>query len=220
MNKYKGLGRLFAPDERDRGFLLQSVLPKQASTRTHRYWNQHKTRLDQGTTSECVGYSCTHYLLDGPVKNDVQNPKAFATTVYKEAQKLDPWAHIPHEGTTVRAAAKYLQSIGYIGEYRWTWSLETMVQALLEAGPVVMGATWYSDMFYPDKAGFITASGIEVGGHCFEWTGVNVQERKLRGCNSWGLKYGIKGNFWMKFEEAEKLFDQYGEVMLAIENKK
>lgn len=215
-----GLGRLYAPDERDQMYPMKSVLPKKASTRTYRYWYQHPVRLDQGTTPQCVGYSCTHYLLDGPVTNHLLTPKAFAEKVYREAQKLDPWAHIPHDGTTVRAAAKYLQSVGYISEYRWAWNLDTLIQAVLEVGPVVVGTTWYMDMFYPDAKGFVKATGADAGGHAWLVTGVNVKEKKIRGCNSWGLGWGIKGNFWMTFEEFGKLMDRYVEMCLAVEVKK
>mgnify|MGYP006891290300 CR=1 FL=1 len=73
------------------------------------------------------------------------------TFLYNEAQKIDQWPGEDYDGTSVRAGAAVLKSKGYISGYNWAWDVETVVNALLTLGPVVVGTWWTYDMFFPNE---------------------------------------------------------------------
>lgn len=207
-----GLGRIVVEDACDRRFLIQ---PRRVEPRTYRYWWPSGWWGDQGMTPQCVAYSWLHWLEDGPVTQpDVQ---LHPPTIYREAQRLDQWEGENYDGTSIRAGAKALQKRGHIGTYRWAWDVETLVEALLYEGPVVVGTRWHWDMVFPDEDGLVTPTGPVIGGHAYVANGVNVQRGVIRFKNSWGRAWGRRGYFYMRIEDVEPLIDDHGEVCLAEE---
>lgn len=216
-----GLGRILSPDIKDTKFLIRSALPAKASKRKYRYWNANGYWGDQGPTSQCVGYSWAHWVEDGPVTQPGKGPIVHPSYIYGIAQTMDEWEGEGYAGTSVRAGAKMLQKEGYIGEYLWAWDVDTLIQAVLEKGPVVVGTNWYFDMFYPDvETGLITASGSFQGGHAYVVNGVSLDKRLFRIKNSWGQGWGNNGHAWISFEDMSRLIREHGEVCLATEVKK
>lgn len=225
-----GMGRRRIFDSRDEAFKIRSLLPKRTRTRNYKYWNNQGGWFDQLSSSSCVGHAFAHYLEDGPV---TQHGKATALDpyhIYREAQKIDEW---PGEepiygGTSVRAGAKIVQQAGYIGDYYWAWDVETVVDTLLFLGPVVIGTTWYEDMFYPDKKGVIRIGGGAAGGHAYKLDGVDLLDGMVRFKQSWGNgKIGPHFNNWGKngigripIKDLGLLIEDYGEVLIANEIKK
>jgi len=222
-NNLKGkLGRAYKPDERDKGFPMKSFLPKTTPGITYKYWWSNGYWGDQGYEPECVGYSWTHWLADGPItqKDSRKQTGSFPINpsfVYDEAQKVDVWAGENYDGTSVRAGAKVLKAQGFLSSYYWAWDLQTTINALLTVGPVVVGTTWLSDMFYPNNKGIITATGSVAGGHAYLLDGVNVEKKMFRIKNSWGREWGKNGFAYISFDDMEKLINDYGEVCLATE---
>lgn len=135
-------GRRAALDPRDRNFPLRALLGPR-SARMYRYWNDSGWWGDQGPLPQCVGYSLVHYLEDGPVSQRGQAPCIAPAIVYREAQLVDEWEGEDYDGTSVRAGAKVLKEHGFIASYHWAFTLDELVEALLETGPVVMGTNWY-----------------------------------------------------------------------------
>lgn len=214
-----GMGRLPAPDEDDKKFLIRTIAPR-TTTRTYRYWNDSGAWLNQGSTGTCVGHSWAHWLEDGPI---FFPGKADPYEIYRECTKVDEWTANDngdlHFGSSVRAGAKVAQAKGWISEYRWAWNLNDVVLALLEVGPVVMGTDWYADMMQIDRSGFVRATGSVVGGHAWVLNGVNTKERKARLKNSWGRGWGVYGRAWISFDDLETLIGNQGEACLAVEVK-
>lgn len=219
---FLGGGRLAAKDPRDEKYLL----PKRAaqdSTRTYRHWFVPPA-LDQGRTSQCVGYS-THMLLRaGPILNSqgIPAPKE----IYDEAQKIDEWPGTSYEGTSVRAGVKFLASKGYIASYYWAFSAAPLVSHLLNVGPAVIGINYYSGMFNPDKFGFIQPTGTIEGGHAILVSGVNLKEQTPAGdigsvtmVNSWSPKWGINGRCKLSIKDLDRLIKEDGEAAVVFEQK-
>ncbi len=215
------LGRYAKPDERDKQFLISSMLPKKLPGIDYKYWWTNGWWGNQGYEPQCVAYSWSHWLAAGPItqKDSRKGGKAPYNTehLYNEAQKIDRWTGEDYDGTSVRAAAKVLHSSGYISGYNWAWDVETTVNTLLTLGPVVVGTWWHRDMFYPNDKGVITATGDKLGGHAYLLDGVNVKKKLIRIKNSWGREWGKNGFAYISFDDMDKLIKDYGEVCLATE---
>lgn len=210
-------GRIIIPDEKDKNYLIASLI-KKAPIRTSRYWLSDQWYGDQGNTSECVGYSWAHWIEDGPVIHDGIPPIIKPEVIYKEAQKIDDWPGENYDGTSVRAGAQYLLNSGKIQGYYWAWDINTLIDAVLTKGPVVVGTYWYSTMFYTDIRGYIKVGGYVVGGHSYMINGIDTVLRVFRIKNSWSKGWGKKGHAFISFDDMERLIKNNGEVCLAVEN--
>lgn len=221
--KSYGLGRRKAPDVRDELYPIRTLLEEQgaeASTRKYRYWSTTSWWGDQGATPQCVGYAWAAWLEDGPVTHrNMPAPIVTPQAIYEQAKTFDEWEGEDYDGTSVRAGAKVLSSMGLISEYRWGQNIDTIILALLEAGPIVFGTNWYDSMFYPDSEGVITiAQGARVaGGHAFKVDGVSLTKGLARGKQSWGRGWGKNGHFYISLEDLERLLQEDGEACLAVE---
>jgi hypothetical protein len=215
-----GLGRLFAYDERDNNYLISNnLLSSTTSKLTSRYWDDEQWWGDQGPTSECVAYAWTHWLEDGPVyQPNTPHPIVTPNSVYRAAQKIDEWPGENYNGTSVRAGAKILQSQGFISNYYWTFDVNTLINTVLNLGPVVVGTHWYLNMSRPNRTtGLISASGRLLGGHAYIINGVDTKRRLFRIKNSWGRSWGLRGRAFISFNDMAKLIRMQGEVCIATE---
>jgi hypothetical protein len=211
------LGRVYIPDDRDNSFPMSTIL-KDVKKRTHRYWWPSGWWGDQGYTPQCVAYSWLHWVEDGPITHDYAAPPVInPTTLYKECQKVDEWPGENYDGTSVRAGAKRLQAHKLISSYYWAWNVDTVVDALLTTGPVVVGTWWHYNMFFPDSAGLIKLGGGKAGGHAYLLNGVNTKTGLIRIKNSWGRQWGKGGHAYISIDEMDTLIRDQGEACLATE---
>jgi hypothetical protein len=214
-------GRIVSVDFRDRQYLLRPKLAAR-STRTSRYWSP-STVLDQGDTPQCVSYAGEAFLKSGPVLNlQYKIPQ----NLYDQCQSVDEWAVTPHDGTSVRALFKILQSHGYVTEYNWAFDIDTVVQFVLERGPVVFGTDWYDSQYDVVSRDFIQISDNAqvVGGHAYLICGVNTimgcpdgSTGALRMQNSWASDWGDYGQAWMSLRDATRLLKDWGEAATSAE---
>lgn len=216
------LGRVYDPDERDRAYPMASVVPA-ATERTWRYHWADGWWGDQGQTPRCVAYAWLHKIADGPrttrrTPHVTSTPAMGPRELYCAAQVLDPWrgdcTDPRYEGTSVRAGAKALVDAGVLTGYRWAWDADTVVRALLEVGPVVVGTVWPVGMMRPDERGFVHATGPSAGGHAYVLNGVNVDRGVVRVKNSWGRGWGRRGHAWLEIDDLATLLADRGEACL------
>jgi len=208
-----GLGRLAAPDLRDHDWLVREVVPRSLLTRKF-WWGYGLPRLDQGSSPHCVAYSWSNFLIDSPTPHKLDRDPVW---IYHEAQKVDEWPGEDYDGTSVRAGAKVLSNLGEFTEYRWAFTLNDVIDAVLERGPVVVGTNWYEEMFYPDSNNVIHIGGDIAGGHAWKIDGVNTELRFFRMKNSWGAYWGKGGFARISFDDVSRLLDEDGEACMAIE---
>lgn len=215
----KGLGRRYQPDQRDTIYPIRALVPDEPA-RTFRNWWPNGAWLDQGRTGTCVGHAWAHYVEDGPLTH----PGTIdAIALYGEAVLHDPWPENDGPdlqfGTTIRAGAQALQARGLVESYLWAWDAETVIRALLDVGPVVMGTWWTSDMSNPDAQGVVRYTGHKLGGHAYLLNGVNRNRGMVRAKNSWGRGWARNGYFYIPFEDLERLIAEDGEACLAVEKR-
>ena len=216
------LGREYVYDERDKKYLITNKFNSQLSapkTLTNRYWFDDGWWGDQKNTSQCVGYAWAHWLEDGPIEQSGVAPIIPPSVIYQNAQKLDEWLGENYDGTSVRAGVKYLQNVKKVSSYYWGYDLNTLINTVLNIGPVVVGTNWYNGMFYPDKKGLIRLSGGLAGGHAYVINGVDKTKKLFRLKNSWGRSWGQQGHAYISFNDMTRLIKERGEICLATEIK-
>jgi hypothetical protein len=213
------LGRVYIPDVRDKNFLISNKFPTQATSITSKYWDANMWWGNQGSTPQCVGYAWAHWIADGPITHKGVQPPVNPTIIYREAQKVDEWVGENYAGTSVRGGAKYLKTSGKISSYLWAFDINTLINTVLNVGPVVVGTNWYNGMFYPDKTGLIRITGRLAGGHAYVINGVDTKTKRFRIKNSWGKTWGQSGHAYISYTDMTRLIRENGEICLAIENR-
>jgi len=201
----------------------RSILPTPTPTPTivgltSRYWDDNVWWGNQGNTPQCVGYAWAHWIADGPVVHSGVQPPVNPTLIYQQAQLVDEWPGTNYNGTSVRGGAKYLNTTRKIGNYYWAYDVQTLINTLLQIGPVVVGTNWYYNMFYPNSNGVISIGGSLAGGHAYVINGVDTVNRLFRIKNSWGQSWGKSGHAFISFTDMTRLINERGEICLAVEN--
>jgi hypothetical protein len=215
-------------DKRSKQFPVSAILPREQELK-FTLWKNGPI-IDQGSEGACVGFGWTAETMAGPIQiklTDItkegvpHDPTDFAHYVYKNAQKVDQWPGEDYSGTSVLAGAKVLMGLGILHEYRWAFSVNDIVGALMSHGPVVLGVNWYQGMYRaPD--GKLQIFGSKVGGHCLLAIGYNPSSEKFDGKetiflqNSWGKGWGIDGIAEMTLEDLNRLVNEGGEACVPL----
>jgi hypothetical protein len=234
------LGRIASLDERSRNYPARDLLESNQQTPRGRRWYL-KLQLDQGQTGDCTGFSRTYDLAASPQPLKQANGKPFddnfAHALCTLAKKYDEWPGEAYEGSSVLGAFKAAKALGFIGEYRWAFSIDDLVLALSYLGPVVVGTDWLDSMFDVGSNGLVevdTTSSV-AGGHAYVFNqvvlnrttmrsklgkGVPIREGDilLSGQQSWGSDWGANGRYLFWASDLEKLLegvDSPGEAAIS-----
>lgn len=215
------MGRIYVQDVRDQKYLIQNHFSGVLKNKkiTQRYWDDNGWWGNQGYLPHCVGYAWAHWLEDGPIPQSGVAPIIHPSVIYQNAQKLDEWPGENYDGTSVRGGVKFLQKQNKVSSYYWAYDLNTLIQTVLNVGPVVVGTNWYNGMFYPDRNGVIRIGGRLAGGHAYVINGVDVVKKQFRIKNSWGKNWGREGRVFISFNDMTRLIKEQGEICLATEIK-
>lgn len=228
-----GFGRRFAPDGRDRNYLMRRMLAdaRALALPARKTWSIHGKALDQGNTGTCVGHAWRNFLRCAPIRTERGGPSPF--DIYRSAVLKDTWranndeARLPDRdpgldfGTSVRAGAKAVTGFGRLKSYVWSFALQPVIEWVLTEGPVVLGTNWYSSFARPDRAGIvrIAPNAKVVGGHAYLLRGVDTRRALARCANSWGDGWGLSGEFLLPFRDLERLIQEDGEACSAVEKR-
>jgi hypothetical protein len=189
----------FPTDEPTRGFIMYTIGPL----------------LDQGQTYPCCGFANRALLSASPNRYNPFLPLT-PLDISRWSQAVDGFP-LPHNGTTMRAAAKVMQERGYWSNYLWARSAQDMRRFMLAGlGPVLVGTKWYSRMFEPVN-GIAKPQGTDEGGHAYFCFGYVRKYRMFRFQNSWGKKWGQGGRFWMHEDDVDLLLADGGEAVAPTE---
>lgn len=213
-------------DERSKDFPLRAAIKERPKRRTKQWRNG--VILDQGREGACVGFGWAAEALSTPVSVDLsrvkadvpREPTAFAHHLYQRSKVLDIWDGEDYDGTSVLAGAKAMREAGLIKEFRWCFSIEDVIDAILTKGPVVLGIYWYESM-YAAPEGILSVSGEIVGGHCITAVGFKLAKDSVTGedtvilQNSWGYSWGNWGLAEIRVSELAALLNNAGEACVV-----
>lgn len=210
------LGRRKAKDERDRLFLM--TVPKRApvSAPDSRIWTA-RTVLNQEDVPACVGFSWAGFSLAAPLMF-LEHPWT-GLSLYYAAQDYDEWDGNNYDGSSVRGGAAAMLKNGLITEYQWAWTVDVVKVHILTRGPVVVGTSWYEEMFEPkEHGGYLVPKGGDYGGHAWLVVGYSKTRNAFRMLNSWGRQWGEEGRAWIRYADLGMLIqDDGGEACSAIQ---
>lgn len=199
----------------DRSWNYPVLLKKGAAIET-RTWNRTLKAFNQGELGSCTGNGAVGVACTEPYrKAGVRYSEVLARKVYTESSHHDTivGAWPPKDtGSTVLAAMKALNSLGYTKGYRWCFSLEDVLKTLSTLGPVEVGLNWYEGFDKPDANGLVKLGGAVRGGHAFELLGVDVEKKLVWAINSWGPDWGLHGRFAIAWKDLDRLLHENGEA--------
>ena len=154
-----------------------------------------------------------------------------ARRIYLRARQLDEWPGEDYEGSSVLAALKAAQELGYVKMYTWAFTLEEFLLGITWKGPAVVGCNWYEGMYEPNSKGFITPTGSIAGGHAILIRGqkiflggsgpfgINMDDSYIVFWNSWGPSWGKEGTAKMTMRDWDKLRLESADVSFAIDQR-
>lgn len=210
-------------DDRSRQFPIKAIAKE--TDKVFQAWRCSKW-LDQGQEGACVGFGITHELVAKPSIVPRKGPAYARKNIYWEAQKIDPWnggaypgASPFYEGTSVLAGVKVAHKLGWFESYRWAFGIEDLIQGILTEGPAVIGVSWFSGMHNIDRNKYIHANGRVVGGHCILCNSVHTKKKRFNLHNSWGKRWGNRGDAYISFSDMDKLLRMNGEAVFFIGRK-
>lgn len=201
------LGRLASFDPKSRNFPVRSMLAPGAPLKSKRW--RLDPRLDQGSTSSCVGHAWCHDHGAEPGRYKIASPLAHKW--YHLAQDRDEWAGSDYEGSSILGGAKAGVAQGFFKEYRWAFSVHELLMTVGYLGPVVVGTNWYRAMFSPDARGLVRIGGHMDGGHAWMVRGVDLAHEEIIASNSWGRDFGVNGDFRVGFADLGRLLEEGGD---------
>lgn len=215
-------GRLPAVDVRDRNFPMRLILEATAVPPTPRSYHWASAGLfDQGNEGICVAAAWKQFLMGSPLRTKGGRTMQEWYDLFILA---DEWTQNDNDnvfprnfGTSVRAGAKVLSSLGHILEYRWAENSEDARLWVGWKSPLVGGFNWYTGMMDTDSKQYIHPTGSVEGGHAIYICGYSLKRDAFRIRNSWGDSFGYRGFAWLHREDFEQLLAEDGEVCTAIE---
>jgi hypothetical protein len=208
------LGRNYVPDTRDwTADKVHSLMGTHLDLSPYDNKWEDLIVLNQGRTNHCVGFGWAGWGDSAPIEDKFKNTDA--NKIYYEAKVIDGQPN-QENGSSVRSGAKAMKNRGKLNAYGFAKTISEIDEWLNNHGPVVMGTDWTNDMFTPDPTGLVHATGSVAGGHCWLLR-YKVTPITYRARNSWGTRWGAKGDFFIGVADLEMLLAAKGDACLSLE---
>lgn len=185
-------------------------------------WAHDAPVLDQLSLGACTGFALTQCLNTARMSQARKQRRYLtaetAVDLYSLATRYDDYEgqYPPDDfGSSGLGVAKAGVHLGFLSGYRHAFGFEHFAAALA-VQPVIVGTSWYSGMFDPNKAGVVKPRGALAGGHEYLVLGINYRNGFVTGLNSWGPRWGDRGRFRLTFDDFAELLAEDGDVTVPI----
>lgn len=208
------LGRHVVHDPQSRRFAFAAPEPRPIVDVAHR---RLVPDYNQGSLGSCTANALCGALSTQPHRHRFRSQRNIVK-VYSEATKLDPWPgqwEPDDTGSSGLAVAKVALSRGWISRYEHAFDFDAVLQALM-LYPGITGTVFRSQMFYPEPDGRVRITGSDSGGHEYEVFGVDVQNRRIWCWNSWSERWGVKGRFYLTWQDYRELLEADGDFTILV----
>lgn len=217
------LGRHVAHDSKSLRFLAPRRDPRTLTSVRHEFQIPVIDQLNEGS---CTGHAITANMCSGKfwntvstiVPRDAQGAHLWARQVYCDATAIDNWPGTfePDDtGSDGLSVAKVMKNRGLISGYTHATSLEAVLTALATQ-VVIVGTSWYANMFDVDQTGHINVSGQTIGGHEYALDQLDVENRRVWKRGSWSEYWGQAGRAWMTWDELDRLLHDDGDCTVLV----
>lgn len=213
------LGRNILHDERSKKFAFNTA----DITITNTKHTRTIPILNQGQIGSCTGNAGIGDIATEPVVKNLPLKIKYplnedgAVALYQDAQVIDGVAPYPANdgGSYGLSIAKALKNAGLISSYQHTFTLEDALKAGTKY-PFITGIKWYNKMYTPDSDGRVHISGALKGGHEIQMDEIDADNGRVWFCNSWGEEWGVRGRFYLTWEDFGKLLADSGDVTIMF----
>lgn len=207
--------------------LADSPYAVESTTRRERWWFSGGAILDQGPTPASVGFVCTMWLADrGVISDGASYDQEFARTVQADAQRVG--GQLPGDenaGAFLWAGVEVLRSRGLVESAYDCPGIDTVVNALLERGPILAGCEWRDSLFVPHNVGGrmvcrLDPDGIPRGRHAVLLNGISLDEDVggseglVRFKNSWGRGWGDNGQAFFRISDLAEIMGDHAILLI------
>lgn len=203
-------------DPRNRQFRALAAPP--AAPRRRLTWHSRDV-YDQGIDPSCTAEAAVGVCRTQPNTapfgraRGLYDESGERYTLYREAQKVDPWPGEDYDGSSTDAPFRVLRDRGHITGWRWLFGADEVIEWLELYGPCAVGTKWTTGMFTPDDKGVVRLHGQVAGGHAYRLVGHNARKGMTRCVNSWGRGWGDNGRFWIADSDLRDLLADNGEAV-------
>lgn len=186
-------------------------------------WPFHGEILNQGGVGSCTGEAITNALNCEPFQNLVTSrvlTQDDALSMYEQATTLDtiPGTYPPDDtGSSGLAVCKAARARGLIKGYRHAVTLASLLHWLATRGPAIIGIEWFEGFDTPEGPDAeLVSSGAVRGGHEVCIHEIDVENRRVRGIQSWGPEWGDHGFFVISWDTLSQLLARQGDATLPV----
>jgi hypothetical protein len=219
------LGRHVRHDERSRAFAVRPVSLGTLRSVRHK---RHAAVFDQGhewdrvtrkyvDLGSCVPNAGNGALSTAPFRHSYSGGRCVVD--YRLVTAADPFeGQWPPDdtGSDGLSFAKLARSQGRIARYEHAFSLDATLTALA-SHPVMLGIAWRTGCDRPNASGLVRWTGDVRGGHEVVADELDV-ERRLVGCtNSWSAAWGLRGRFYMPWDDLGAALADDGDSTVLIQ---
>lgn len=195
---------------------------------TERWWYSEGIWLDQGATSAVVGFVWTHWLADRGVEIwDEELGESYARQLQRETRRAMGADEDVNGGARLDVSALILQRRGLIEQCYSVADSASVIDALLERGPVIAGLDFRDSMRQTlDVEGWsvcrVDVDEPVLGGHAVLLNGIaldltiNGVTGFVRFKNSWGRGWGDRGQAMISIEDLSIALGTVGSSLLPI----